>query len=234
MGYLYLMGIYTYGIFVFTEYLNLCIFVFRSKIFFYDISISGGRRGSLFAPKFFSSIFRFLEIAKVKGRCQRYQRAFSLFGTKKFSISRFLEVAQVKVRCQRYQPGSLNSVRAFSFSGPKFFSSISRFTGCRKGYWKVSTVLTRCPEKCARIFVFCSKKFFFDISISGCRCRSGERELSTVPLRFPEQYAGIFIFLSKKFFLDMSIFECRSGEWEVSTVLSRFPELYASIFVSWS
>ena len=84
---------------------------------------------SFFGPKIFSLISRFLEVAQVKGRCQRYHRgslnsvrAFSFFGPKNISsISQFLEVTQVKGRCQRYHRGSLNSVRAFSFFGPKIF-----------------------------------------------------------------------------------------------------------------
>ena len=38
----------------------------------------------------------------------------------------------------------------------------------------VSTVPSRFPEQCACIFVFRSKKYFFDISISGGR--TGERK----------------------------------------------------------
>ena len=65
------------------------IFVFRSNIFFL--------------------ISRFLEVAQVKGRCQRCQRddlnsmqAFLFFVPKDFSsIIQFLEVAQVKSRCQQ-------------------------------------------------------------------------------------------------------------------------------------
>ena len=59
----------------------------------------------------------------------------------------------------------------------------------------MSTVPSRFPEQCARIFVFRSKKYFIDILNSGGR--TGERKVSTVPSRFPEQYAHIFVFRSK-------------------------------------
>ena len=49
----------------------------------------------------------------------------------------------------------------------------------------------------ATIFVFLTKKMFFNISISGGR--SGEREVSTVTTRYPEQYATTFVFQSKIF-----------------------------------
>ena len=40
-------------------------------------------------------------------------------------ISRFMEIAQVKERCQRYQSDVLKSMRPFSFFGINFFFSIS-------------------------------------------------------------------------------------------------------------
>ena len=107
------------------------------------------------------------------------------------------------------QSCSLNSVRAFSFFGPKIFSLTS--------------------ETYASIFVFWSKNFFFDISFSGGR--TGERKVSTVPSRFPEQCARIFVFRSKKYFFDISISGGHTGERKVSTVPSRFPEQCARIFV---
>ena len=55
---------------------------------------------------------------------------------------------------------------------------------------------TRCPEKYACIFVFLSKTFFFNISIS--RGRTGERKVSSVLTRCHEQYVSIFVFRSKK------------------------------------
>ncbi len=41
------------------------------------------------------------------------------------SISRFLVIALMKGKCQRYQRDALNCKRAFLFFGQKFFSLIS-------------------------------------------------------------------------------------------------------------
>ena len=53
-------------------------------------------------------------------------------------------------------------------------------------------------EQDSCIFIFLSKKYFFDISIFGGRI--GERKVSAVPTRYPEQDARIFVFQSKIFF----------------------------------
>ena len=70
----------------------------------------------------------------------------------------------MKGKCNRYQRVALNSVKKFSFFGPKTFSSIS-ISGGRTDENEVSTVPTRYPEQCATIFVLRSKNFLFDISI---------------------------------------------------------------------
>ena len=151
----------------------------------------------------FSPISRFMEVAQVKWRCQRYQsdvvnsiRPFSFFVIKNFPRYQFLDVVQVKGRCQRYQSDVLNSMRPFSFFVIKNFSSIS-ISGCCTGKREVSTVPTRYPEQYATIFVFRFKTFFFHISFFGGH--TDERKVSTVPTRCIEQYTAFFVFRSKKF-----------------------------------
>ena len=142
----------------------------------------------------------------MKRKCQRYQRgalsskqAFSFFNPINVSwISRFLEVSQVKVYCQRCQHGAENSMRAFLFFGQRLFSSISR-TGERE----VSPVQRTFSDQYVSIFVFRSKKNFFDISLSGCFI--GERKVSVVPTRCPEEYTIILVFRYKYFFFDISL-----------------------------
>ncbi len=90
----------------------------------------------------------------------------------------------------------LNSIRVFSFFGPKLFSSISR-TVKRK----LSAVPMPFYEHYASIFVFRSNTFFCNISISGSR--TVEREVLKVPKLSPEQYEH-FRFWSKTFFFDIS------------------------------
>ena len=212
-------------------------------------SLNSVRAFLFFGPKIFSSISRFVEVAQVKGRCQRYHRgslnslcAFSFFGPKNISlISRFVEVAQVKKRCQRYHRGSLNSVRAYLFFGPKNISFDISISGGRTGERKVSTVPSRFPEQCARIFVFRSKNIslisrFLEVAQVKGRCQRYHRgSLNSVrafsffgpknffdfdsggrtgdlPSRFPEQLRA-WIFWSKNIY---------TGERKLSTVPSRF------------
>ena len=80
----------------------------------------------------------------------------------------------------------------------------------------------------ASIFVFRSKKIFFNISISGV-C-TGKREVSTVLKRCPKQCATIFFSVQICFF-DISISGDCTGEREVTAVLTWCPEPYANIFV---
>ena len=77
----------------------------------------------------------------------------------------------------------------------------------------MSPVSNRCPEHYERIFVFRSKIYFFDISISGGS--TGESEVSTVLTRLPEKNSTIFVFRSKKFFFNISISGGRTGKREV-------------------
>ena len=56
---------------------------------------------------------------------------------------------------------------------------------------------TRCPEQNASIFVFCSKKFFFDISISG-GC-TGERKVTAVLTRCLKRMQAFSFFDPKNF-----------------------------------
>ena len=147
-------------------------------------------------------------------------RAFSFFSPINiFLISQFLVIAQVKVRCQWCKRGARYSMRAFSFFGPKIFFSISR-TGERD----VSTGPTRLPEQYGSTFLFLSKKFFFDISISGGR--TGESEVSAVLTRYPERFTCIFVFKSNKFFL-----RYLAKVKGMSAVPTWRTEQYARIFV---
>ena len=149
------------------------IFVFRSKKFFFDISISRGRTGER-------------EVSTVPTRFPKQFVRFSFFGPKFFSwISQYLKVAQVKGMCQMYHRVALKSLREFSFFGLLiFYFNITIFRG-HTGERKESTVPSRSPEPFARIFIFRSKNFYFNITIF--RGRTGEREVSTVRTRCPEQ-----------------------------------------------
>ena len=101
------------------------------------------------------------------------------------------------------QRGTLNSMRPFSFFGQKNFFLVSRFL-------EVAVVKVRhqqyqpCALNRMQLFVFRSKNFFLDLSIS--ESRSSEREVSTLSTQYPEQYASIFVLRIKIFFLDISIF----------------------------
>ena len=80
-------------------------------------------------------------------RCPEQYMSIFVFRSKIFSSKyRFLEVAQIKRRCKRYQRGTLKSLLAFSFFGPKIFSLISRILKVDK-VKVVSAVPTRYPEQ---------------------------------------------------------------------------------------
>ena len=122
------------------------IFVLTSKIFYFDISISGSRTGDrevsslqTLCPEKCATIFVFpskkllrfsisrgrtgvIEVSTVLKRCPKQCATNFVLPSKKICFdSQVLEVEQVKCRSQRYQRGAQNSMRPFSFLGPKNF-----------------------------------------------------------------------------------------------------------------
>ena len=85
----------------------------------------------------------------------------------------------------------------------------------------MSAVPTQYPEPDESFFVFRSKQFFFNISISGDR--TGERKVSAVPKQYPEPDKSIFVFRSKQFLFHISISGVSTGERKVSAVLYAVP-----------
>ena len=122
-------------------------------------SLIGIRPFSIFGPKKFFAISRFLDEARARRRCQRHlqrtlngMRPFSFFVQKNFfAISQFLNVARARRRCQRHLQCALNGIQQFSFLDKKFFCDIS-ITGRGTGVTDVSTAPTRYPKRYATIF----------------------------------------------------------------------------------
>ena len=91
------------------------ILVFRSKIFFYDFSISEDRTGET-------------EVSAAPTSCpERFDYFRFLVQNIFFAISLFLKVAQTRWRFQRHLQAALNGLQPFSFNGPKKFFTISPF-----------------------------------------------------------------------------------------------------------
>ena len=67
----------------------------------------------------------------------------------------------------------------------------------------MSPVQRTFSDQYVSIFVFRSKKNFFDISLSGGL--TGESKVSAVPTRCSEEYTKILVFLYKYFFFDISL-----------------------------
>ena len=144
---------------------------------------------------------------------------------KKIEISKkifWIKKTKMNASCSGHRVGTVDTFstlrifRIFSFFGPNFFLYLDfwgsyRLKGDINGK---NTVL----EQNVCIFVFPSKKFFFDISI--CRGRTGERGVSTVPTRYLKRMRT-FSFFVQKFFVDISISRGRTSERELSAVTTQ-------------